>query len=130
MTKTTEVKILIPTTADQAIAWDTAALRCRIPRQDWMVHVLNYVIDLGAAPVVIDAKAKPVDKKPVSRINLRCSSYQHSEWSKRAKRAHLPTATWARLMLNLAAEASFAEQVVGECERAASCTTFVNRRRK
>lgn len=96
-------KLLIPMDAEVCASWDAAAARCGRSRHDWIVLVLGNVCDLNPAPLITEPKAKPPGGKPVTRINVRATTVQWEQWELHAKRAYLPVASWARLMLSAAA---------------------------
>lgn len=96
-------KILIPLDRDLCYQWDIMAVRCRLSRHEWIVAVLGHIVDLNPAPIMVDKAAK-IPNKGISRVNVRATAIQLTEWQKSADRAHMPLATWARVMISAAAD--------------------------
>lgn len=115
-------KIMIPLTPELCHKWDTMARRCRLSRHEWIVGVLGHVCEMGPAPILIEAKVK-VSDKAVTRVNIRATERQLAMWEDAAARAHLPLASWARLMISAAADPSLAQHMRKRFVLAEHCAT-------
>lgn len=115
-------KILIPLDRDLCHKWDTMAARCRLSRHEWIVLVLGHIVELNPAPIMIDKSAK-IPNKGISRVNIRATDIQLTEWQKSADKAHMPLATWARAMISAAADAELSQYMRRRFVLAEHCAT-------
>lgn len=115
-------KILIPLERELCHQWDTMAKRCRLSRHEWIVGVLGHICELNPAPVMIDKTVKVADKG-ITRVNIRATDIQLQEWEKAAAQAHLPLASWARLMISAAADAELSQYMRRRFVLAEHCAT-------
>ncbi len=105
MTTNRATKLLIRVDPNLSRRMTTTAAQCDMPRHAWIIAVLNCAAGIGPPPRIV--QEAPQAEGP-QRIVVRATDAHALIWSNLADAMNLKDATWARCMLALACDASYA----------------------